>query len=75
MASAFWHAADFAFRRRAGAELRGPIEMLVLLLTGRTMTALPHLSGRACRQSSSQDCACRLTKADHPASTTIHEGR
>ena len=26
-------------------ELRGPIMMLLLLLTGRTMTALPHLSG------------------------------
>jgi hypothetical protein len=29
----------------AGVELRGPIGMLLLLLTGRTTTALPHLSG------------------------------
>jgi uncharacterized protein (TIGR03083 family) len=29
----------------AGVELRGPIGMLLLLLTGRTATALPHLSG------------------------------
>jgi hypothetical protein len=26
-------------------ELRGPIRILLLLLTGRTATALPHLSG------------------------------
>ena len=30
----------------AGVELSGPIAMLLLLLTGRTATALPHLSGR-----------------------------
>jgi uncharacterized protein (TIGR03083 family) len=29
----------------AGVELSGPIAMLLLLLTGRTATALPHLSG------------------------------
>jgi hypothetical protein len=29
----------------AGVELRGPIGMLLLLLTGRTETAMPHLSG------------------------------
>lgn len=29
----------------AGTELSGPIGMLLLLLTGRTATALPHLSG------------------------------
>ena len=29
----------------AGTELSGPIGMLLLLLTGRTTTALPHLSG------------------------------
>jgi uncharacterized protein (TIGR03083 family) len=28
-----------------GPELRGPIGMLLLLLTGRTATAMPHLSG------------------------------
>jgi uncharacterized protein (TIGR03083 family) len=28
-----------------GVELRGPIAMLLLLLTGRTATAVPHLSG------------------------------
>jgi uncharacterized protein (TIGR03083 family) len=29
----------------AGVELRGPIGMLLLMLTGRTETAMPHLSG------------------------------
>jgi hypothetical protein len=32
-----------------GAELRGPIGMLLLLLTGRTGTALPQLSGPGVR--------------------------
>ena len=31
--------------RRCWGRLRGPIAMLLLLLTGRTATALPHLSG------------------------------
>jgi hypothetical protein len=39
------HATDTDWSAGAGAELRGPIRMLLLLLTGRTMTALPHLSG------------------------------
>ena len=38
-------ATDTDWSAGAGAELRGPIRMLLLLLTGRTMTALPHLSG------------------------------
>ena len=38
-------ATDTDWSAGAGAELRGPIGMLLLLLTGRTMTALPHLSG------------------------------
>ncbi|MCE3277614.1 MAG: maleylpyruvate isomerase family mycothiol-dependent enzyme [Propionibacteriaceae bacterium] len=38
-------ATDTNWSAGAGAELRGPIGMLLLLLTGRTMTALPHLSG------------------------------
>ena len=29
----------------AGTELSGPIGMLLLLLTGRTATAIPYLSG------------------------------
>ncbi|HEX3206050.1 MAG TPA: maleylpyruvate isomerase family mycothiol-dependent enzyme, partial [Propionibacteriaceae bacterium] len=38
-------ASDVDWSAGAGAELRGPIMMLLLLLTGRTMTALPHLAG------------------------------
>jgi hypothetical protein len=45
------HATDTTGPPTPGAELRGPIRMLLLLLTGRTMTVLPHLSGRACRRS------------------------
>jgi hypothetical protein len=33
----------------AGAELRGPISMLLLLMTGRAAAALPHLSGAGVR--------------------------
>ena len=84
-ASAFWarrrlrgtrlHATYTDWSAGAGAELRGPIRMLLLLWTGRTTTALPVRG--ACRQSSSAPgyCVPRLTKADHPVSTTIHEGR
>jgi uncharacterized protein (TIGR03083 family) len=38
-------ATDTDWSAGAGLELRGPIAMLLLLLTGRTTTALPHLSG------------------------------
>jgi hypothetical protein len=38
-------ATDTDWSAGAGVELRGPIEMLLLLLTGRTATAMPHLSG------------------------------
>jgi uncharacterized protein (TIGR03083 family) len=38
-------ATDIDWSAGAGAELRAPIRMLLLLLTGRTTTALPHLSG------------------------------
>jgi uncharacterized protein (TIGR03083 family) len=38
-------ATDTDWSSGAGAELHGPIRMLLLLLTGRTTTALPHLSG------------------------------
>jgi uncharacterized protein (TIGR03083 family) len=38
-------ATDTDWSAGAGAELRAPIGMLLLLLTGRTGTALPHLSG------------------------------
>jgi uncharacterized protein (TIGR03083 family) len=38
-------ATDTDWSAGAGIELRGPIRMLLLLLTGRTATALPHLSG------------------------------
>ena len=43
-----------------GAELPGPIRMLLLLLTGRTMTVLPHMSGRrAGDHRALRDTACR----------------
>ena len=38
-------ATDIDWSAGAGVELRGPIGMLLLLLTGRTATAVPHLSG------------------------------
>jgi uncharacterized protein (TIGR03083 family) len=38
-------ATDADWSAGAGAELRGPVGMILLLLTGRTATALPHLSG------------------------------
>ncbi len=38
-------ATDTDWSAGAGPELRGPIGMLLLLLTGRTATAMPHLSG------------------------------
>jgi uncharacterized protein (TIGR03083 family) len=38
-------ATDTDWSAGAGAELRGPIGMLLLLLTGRIPAALPHLSG------------------------------
>ena len=38
-------ATDTDWSAGAGVELRGPIRILLLLLTGRTATALPCLSG------------------------------
>ncbi len=38
-------ATDIDWSAGAGVEVRGPIRMLLLLLTGRTPTAAPHLSG------------------------------
>ena len=38
-------ATDAAWSAGAGAEARGPVQALLLLLTGRTETALPHLDG------------------------------
>jgi uncharacterized protein (TIGR03083 family) len=38
-------ATDTDWSAGAGTELQGPIRMLLLLLTGRTTTVLPHLSG------------------------------
>jgi uncharacterized protein (TIGR03083 family) len=38
-------ATDTDWAAGSGPELRGPIGMLLLLLTGRTATAMPHLSG------------------------------
>jgi uncharacterized protein (TIGR03083 family) len=42
-------ATDTDWSAGAGVELRGPIGMLLLLLTGRTTTALPYLSGPGLR--------------------------
>jgi uncharacterized protein (TIGR03083 family) len=38
-------ATDIDWSAGAGAEVRGPIGMLLLLMTGRTATALPYMSG------------------------------
>jgi uncharacterized protein (TIGR03083 family) len=43
------HATDTDWSAGVGVELRGPIRMLLLLLTGRSATALPHLSGPGVR--------------------------
>jgi hypothetical protein len=43
------HATDTDWSAGVGVELQGPIKMLLLLLTGRTTTALPHLSGPGTR--------------------------
>jgi uncharacterized protein (TIGR03083 family) len=39
-------ATDVDWSAGEGAEVRGPVQALLLLLTGRTAAALPHLSGR-----------------------------
>ena len=56
-------ATDTDWSAGAGVELQGPIRMLLLLLTGRTTTALPHLSGPACTRSPSAS-RCRVPQAD-----------
>lgn len=38
-------ATDVDWSAGEGVEVRGPVQALLLLLTGRTATALPHLSG------------------------------
>jgi uncharacterized protein (TIGR03083 family) len=38
-------ATDVEWTAGEGAEIRGPVQALLLLLTGRTATALPHLIG------------------------------
>jgi uncharacterized protein (TIGR03083 family) len=38
-------ATDIAWSVGEGAEVRGPVQALLLLLTGRTETVLPHLDG------------------------------
>ena len=54
----------------AGVELGGPIAMLLLLLTGRAETALPHLSGPGVQTISERFAIPRAdaTRADQPAS-------
>ena len=42
-------ATDTDWSAGVGVELQGPIKMLLLLLTGRTTAALPHLSGPGTR--------------------------
>ena len=61
----------------AGVELRGPIGMLLLLLTGRTATALSHLSGPGVHTITERTAVPRVEadKADRPAFRRIHEGR
>ena len=39
-------ASDTDWSAGSGVELRGPIGMLLLLLTGRTVAAMPHLAGQ-----------------------------
>jgi hypothetical protein len=42
-------ATDTAWSAGEGAEVRGPAQALLLLLTGRTEAALPHLDGPGAR--------------------------
>jgi uncharacterized protein (TIGR03083 family) len=43
-------ATDTTWSAGEGAEVRGPVQALLLLLTGRTETALPHLDGPGAKQ-------------------------
>lgn len=43
-------ATDVDWTAGEGAEVRGPVSALLLLLTGRTGTALPHLDGAGARR-------------------------
>ena len=47
-------ATDTAWSAGEGAEVRGPVQALLLLLTGRTQTALPHLAGPGAKQLADQ---------------------
>jgi uncharacterized protein (TIGR03083 family) len=62
-------ATDIDWSAGAGVELRGPIGMLLLLLTGRTATAVPHLSGPGVHTITERLAvsSAELTKADHAA--------
>jgi hypothetical protein len=42
-------ATDVEWTAGSGAEVTGPIDALLLLLTGRVAAALPRLTGPACR--------------------------
>lgn len=53
-------AIDVDWSAGQGAEVRGPIDSLLLLLTGRATAALPRLAG---------DGAARLTRAQQPGPT------
>ena len=70
-------ATDTDWSAGAGTELRGPTGMLLLLLTGRVTTALPHLSGPGVNTITNRFLSRgpMRTKADHSTATTIHEGR
>jgi hypothetical protein len=57
MAWPFWVAG-------AGKELRGPVGMILLLLTGRIATALPHMSGPGVQTIASKSGLRRRTRSE-----------
>ena len=48
----------------AGKELRGPVGMILLLLTGRIATALPHMSGPGVQTIASKSGLRRRTRSE-----------
>jgi uncharacterized protein (TIGR03083 family) len=64
-------ATDTDWSAGAGTELQGPIRMLLLLLTGRTTTALPHLSGPGV-QAIIERLGIPRAEADQSRSSSVH---
>ena len=55
-------ATDTTWSAGEGAEVRGPVQALLLLLTGRTEAALPHLDGPGAKQLAGRTARQGLTR-------------